>query len=659
MVVYNFKKIEPVPTGKDFIDIVLSKTQRKTPTVIHPGYKISRIRSFYMRKVKFTQQVIHDKLSQIIQGFPLLDDVHPFYSDLMNVLYDKDHYKLALGQLNTARHLVDNVAKDYARLLKYGDSLFRCKQLKRAALGRMCTILKKQASSLGYLEQVRQHLARLPSIDPNTRTLLLCGYPNVGKSSFMNKVTRANVEVQPYAFTTKSLFVGHMDYKYVRWQVIDTPGILDHPLEERNTIEMQSITALAHLRAAVLYIVDISEQCGYSIKQQVSLFHSIKPLFANKPVFVIMNKIDVIRPESLTQEETELINSLSDSNVQTLQMSTLSDEGIPEVKTKACDVLLSQRVEQKAVSKDMKGILNRLHVAVPQPRDDKPRPASIPETVFAARAGEMTKVDMDKETNSFIRPEDDPDWDPTVFEQDYRVHYKLKNDDWKYDPIPEIVDGKNVADFVDPDIMEMLERLEKEEEEREIRLMEEEQPEEIYQLDEADIQTLNQIREAKALRRLEHSVERGKNAPPLPRKFQANNITDFESTLQELGINPEKAIERVRGRSRSRERSRVRLSDMDGADVDGDDTQVGEKRGRSQTRSVSRSKSRERSRSKTPSEMGLSGEKQKELVDRLIRKSQKKRNKMAKVGEADRTIPTTMPKHLFSGKRKKGKADRR
>jgi nucleolar GTP-binding protein len=57
------------------------------------------------------------------------------------------------------------------------------------------------------------------------------------------EVTRADVDVQPYAFTTKSLFVGHMVYRYLRWQVIDTPGILDRPLEERNTIEMQARAA--------------------------------------------------------------------------------------------------------------------------------------------------------------------------------------------------------------------------------------------------------------------------------------------------------------------------------------------------------------------------------------------------------------------------------
>jgi nucleolar GTP-binding protein len=247
-----------------------------------------------MRKVKFTQDSFDEKLGAILTEFPVLDDLHPFLSALMNVLYDKNHYKLALGQLRTARHLIDQVAKDYVRLLKFGDSLYRCKQLKKAALGRcvyqgrvksfpvysllllvisMATIMKRQKDPLAYLEQVRQHISRLPAIDPFARTLLICGYPNVGKSSFINKVTRADVDVQPYAFTTKSLFVGHLDYRYLRWQVIDTPGILDHPLEDMNTIEMQSITALAHLKSCVLYFMDLSEQCGYTVEAQVLHLH--------------------------------------------------------------------------------------------------------------------------------------------------------------------------------------------------------------------------------------------------------------------------------------------------------------------------------------------------------------------------------------------------
>ena len=98
---YNFKKICVVPTSSDFTDIVLSKTQRKTPTVIHKHYKISRIRSFYMRKVKFTQQNFSEKLALILQDFPKLEDIHPFYADLMNVLYDKVKVSL-LGVLATS-----------------------------------------------------------------------------------------------------------------------------------------------------------------------------------------------------------------------------------------------------------------------------------------------------------------------------------------------------------------------------------------------------------------------------------------------------------------------------------------------------------------------------------------------------------------------------
>ena len=444
---YNFKKITVVPVAKDFVDIVLSKTQRKTPTVVHRHFKISRIRQFYTRKVKYTQQNFHDKLACIITEFPKLDDIHPFYADLMNVLYDKDHYKIALGQINTSKHLIDNVSKDYVRLLKFADSLYRCKQLKRAALGRMCTIMKHQKQSLEYLEQVRQHLSRLPTIDPNTRTVIVCGFPNVGKSSFMNRVTRADVDVQPYAFTTKSLFVGHMDYKYLRWQVIDTPGILDHPLEERNTIEMQAITALAHLRAAVLYVMDISEQCGRSIDEQLQLFENIKPLFANKPLIVALNKTDIISVADLRDEAKQELAKLEEDNLIVIPMSTVTDDGVMEVKTRACDELLTQRVEVKLKSKKMPDILNRLHLATPTPRDSKERPPFIP-------PGARVKKVVSAPIVEFV---------PEISDKPV---------------IPEIVDGKNIADFIDPDIMQRLEELEREEEMREAAGQYESEPEE-------------------------------------------------------------------------------------------------------------------------------------------------------------------------------------
>lgn len=326
----------------------------------------------------------------------------------------------------------------------------------------MCTVVKRQAQSLEYLEQIRQHLARLPSIDPNTRTLLICGFPNVGKSSFLNKVTSADVEVQPYAFTTKSLYVGHTDYKYLRWQVVDTPGILDHALEERNTIEMQAITAMAHLRASILYIMDVSEQCGYSIEEQVSLFNNIKALFANKPLILVANKVDIRKIDELPADKKKHFIQFKAENIPIMEMSNLNEEGVVEVRNEACERLLAHRVELKIKSAKMNDVLNRLHVAEPQKRDNRERLPFIPPQVLAKRERELKRAEsaaggMDVEE---VKPKKKLERELELelgdeYLLDLRKTWDLKNDEEKYDAIPEIWNGHNVADFIDPDIMQV------------------------------------------------------------------------------------------------------------------------------------------------------------------------------------------------------------
>ncbi|KAM9349816.1 GTP-binding protein 4 [Symphorus nematophorus] len=634
MALYNFKKIMVVPTAKDFIDITLSKTQRKTPTVIHKHYQIHRIRHFYMRKVKFTQQNYHDRLTQILTDFPKLDDIHPFYADLMNVLYDKDHYKLALGQINIAKNLIDNVAKDYVRLMKYGDSLYRCKQLKRAALGRMCTILKRQKSSLEYLEQVRQHLSRLPTIDPNTRTLLLCGYPNVGKSSFINKVTRADVDVQPYAFTTKSLFVGHMDYRYLRWQVVDTPGILDHPLEERNTIEMQAITALAHLRAAVLYVMDVSEQCGHTLQEQLELFNNIRPLFANKPLIIVANKCDVKKINELSEENQKIFADLSAEGISVIETSTLTEEGVMQVKNEACDRLLANRVETKMKGKKVHDVLNRLHLAMPTKRDERERPPFIPEGALMRR--KAMEVDAPKrklERDLEVELGDD-------YILDLQKYWDLMNEDEKQDKIPEVWEGHNIADYIDPDIMRKLEELEKEEELKE-RAGEYDSDDESEDEEMQEIRVLaKQIREKKQLLVLE-SKEKDVHGPRMPRTTTKVERKKLEKQMGDLGLDMTEKDDSHYAQQARRSRS------------------VAKKRKR-EASAPPTSKTRSQSASRPPRDKsGLRDAKMVKKTKKMMKNSQRGMNRQGKKGEADRHVFDLKPKHLLAGKRKSGTTDRR
>lgn len=630
------------------------------------------------------------------------------------------------------------------RMIKYGDSAYRCKCLKRAALGRMCTVLKRQKSALAYLEEVRKHLGRLPALDPNTRTMLLCGLPNVGKSSFMNKITRANVDVQPYAFTTKSLFVGHTDYRYLRWQVIDTPGILDHPLEERNTIEMQAITALAHLTCSVLFFVDISEQCGFTVEQQVSLFKSIKPLFVNKQLLIVVNKIDQQPWDTLEEEKKQIIEDLVEGNTSLMKMSNMSEDGVSEVKATACDKLLAARVDSRVSGNKVDNIMNRLQVFQPAPRDDLVRDATIPDSVkmskvegnygaskdrkptrstagcvifllqslqyimlsiqiiyqcivfaltltfflsivtlhccrYAPKKGDTADGDVAMGDNA-RKTARDLMWEnggPGVWAPDYREQYDLENDDWKFDAIPQFMDGKNIADFIDADIETKVATLEAEEE----QLIAEAEAAAMGRDEESDLESdeehlVGAIREKKNILK-KHAKA---NSSTLPRKVRgrmrdrhelgARNADTIREKMGEYGIDMEKMITRGRSverkeRGRKRERSLARnVSDdddasMDETQADGMSQKQLKKAKKEKKDKVKREHSlaRSHSRPREPSQMGLKDEK---AVERAAKEDIRGRNNWyGGSGEGDQRKTVHLVKWMNTGKKRMGTHNKR
>ena len=143
-------------------------------------------------------------------------------------------------------------------------------------------------------------------------------------------------------------------------------------------------------------------------------------------------------------------------------MSSLQELGVMETRNEICDMLLAQRNDRTVRSAHFKTILNRLHVATPQARDGKTREPVVPASVTARKNGmEIDEKKKEKEVPSWARPNPamwgkefegevfDPT-DYTPFEPDLRKQYLLENPEWRYDVMPEMIDGKNVIDYIDP-----------------------------------------------------------------------------------------------------------------------------------------------------------------------------------------------------------------
>jgi len=355
---------------------------------------------------------------------------------------------------------------------------------------------------------------------------------------------------------------------------------------------MQSITALAHLNACILFFVDISETCGHTIVSQVKLFKNIKPLFQAKPLVIVLSKVDLTKYKDLDKESKDAIEEIQkEHNAFVIQMSNSSQEGIQEVKSNACKLLLDMRLTQKAKdSKKIEGILNRMHVAQPKGRQGVNVKPNVPESVLLGDT---------KKEGPTIKQLQEEYGGAGVFNVPIEEHYMLEKEEWRYDAWPEFYNGSNVLDYYDADIEAKLQKLEDEED---LMLKMEADQADLdsgdSEMDEAGITddmlalAIKKVRGKKAILKEQHKLKSKRRA-----KSKLRKIGQMEQDLESKGIavNKETLRERVRSRKTIMELEAAQEkrdgqfldSDDEGGEMMGDDSE-GEReagaRGRKRTR---------------------------------------------------------------------------
>lgn len=316
------------------------------------------------------------------------------------------------------------------------------------------------------------------------------------------------------------------------------------------------------------------------------------------------------------------------------------------VKNAACERLIAERVSQKlkagtnssgAIGGRLADVMARIHVA--QPMDGATRETFIPEAIK-----DMKKYEKDDpERRRLARDMEEENGGAGVFNVDLKADYILDNPDWKYDRIPEVFDGKNVYDFIDPDIDAKLQALEEEED----RLEAEGFYDTDEELDDAEEEEIHMkaelIREKQSSIRNDAKMRKSlKNRAIIPRKSQKKPLSELEEALDVLGVDTHDLQLRARPEaivSRGRSLSRSRLGTEDSNAMDVDET----------PRDRLRSKSRARSQPATNRrDDGVQDDETRTKADRQAKLSQRKMNRMARQGEADRHVGTAMPKHLVS-----------
>ena len=312
MPINPFESFSPVLDADTLLDIAFGKSTSKSPSIPKFANSIMKAKRKEVNRIQNVNGYLLKRIKQIIQSVPNLDEIHPFYQELSHLLVNKDFLRKNLGKLNGLIPVLNKLASDTIRKINYSETPNHCAIARRQYFGRTSSIFKKQVETFKFLESARLKLKKIPTIDTTLPSIVVAGYPNVGKSSLVSYISSARPEICEYPFTTKRIIIGvHMSESLgiKLFQMIDTPGILDRPMNQRNEIEKQSILAMRAISNIVVFVFDPTMSCGYSIDSQISLFNEIKSEFIDVikvPYIILLNKIDIASPEEMLTVKEKL-----------------------------------------------------------------------------------------------------------------------------------------------------------------------------------------------------------------------------------------------------------------------------------------------------------------------------------------------------------------
>jgi nucleolar GTP-binding protein len=323
----EFKHITPID---EMLETTYSKANKRADSITDKHDEIAQAKKRETKRIQVAYTYVMEYLEDIVKSVPDLSALPRFYFDLAQILVDNDLLKKKLGRISGVIRVLERLMREHVRAIPRLTREGAIHQKRKEAFGRMKSVVDKLSDDFEFLMTARKKLRSLPVINTDIPAVVIAGYPNVGKSSIVNNFCGSKIQVASYPFTTKEITIGRYEKGFDSIQFVDTPGILDRPMLDRNPIERQAIAAIKHLANVIAFVIDPTPNCGYPIDVQLALLHEVAESFPGIDRIIIITKKDLITQQEL-DDITARLHGLGENAI--VSYSAVSRENEDQVLT--------------------------------------------------------------------------------------------------------------------------------------------------------------------------------------------------------------------------------------------------------------------------------------------------------------------------------------